>query len=241
MLLVTQVATLHAVTGTAAVEATLPVAFQMTPRVRTDLMLRGAQVADLIGMANVAVVLGRVPIRVLHVAVALPMIPAVAVLVAHSTVIPVIPIPIAHSPVIPIPVTPPTVIPVIPIPVIPPVVVPAVPLVVLTPVVPVLPTAPVVITAVVVIAPLAVIVVGPARGVRPARRWGPAVRRFPTLRNHPADPTHPDRTEVVGSGHPQMRIVQETTEIVPDIIEHLGSQPVLAKRTLRHCMLLRTR
>jgi hypothetical protein len=265
MFLVTQVA-LHALTGT-AIDPALPVAFQMSPHIRARLMLGSSQVADLIDMADAIVVLIRIPIHMLQMTVVLPVTTVIAVLITHVTVTPVITVLITHvtvTPVITVVVVPTPVIPMIPvitvvvvptpmipvitivvvptpvIPVITIVVVPAVPLVVLTPVVPVLPAAPVVIAAVVVVAPLTVVVMGPVGRVVPARRRGPAVGRFPTLRYHPADFTDPNRTEVVGTGHPQVRIVQEATEIVPDVVEHLGSQPVLAKRTLRHCMLLRT-
>jgi hypothetical protein len=95
------------------------------------------------------------------------------------------------------------------------------------------------IAAVVVIAPLAVVVVSPAGGLVPARRRGPAVRRLPALGYHPTDRVDPDRTEVVGSRHPQVYIVQDVREVKPDVIANLDSQPVQADRTFRHCMLLR--
>ncbi|MBV9059262.1 MAG: hypothetical protein JOZ09_08895, partial [Pseudonocardiales bacterium] len=117
MLLVTQVAALDAITGTAAVEPTLSIAFQMPPRVRTSLMLGGPKVADLIDMADPAVLV-QVPIWVLHVAVVLPMIVVVPITITHTTVIPTIPITITHTtviPTIPITITHTTVIPTIPI------------------------------------------------------------------------------------------------------------------------------
>ncbi|MBV9649249.1 MAG: hypothetical protein JO296_03815, partial [Pseudonocardiales bacterium] len=124
MLLVTQIAALHAATGTAAVHPALPVTLQIRPRV--DLMLWRSRVADLIDVANPAVVLVRVPIGVLHVAV-LPVVLAIAVLSAHVTVTPVIRVTVAEGaviPTIPILITDTTVVPVVPVVIVPPAVVP---------------------------------------------------------------------------------------------------------------------
>ena len=206
--MITEFAALHAVTGTVVVDPALRVALQMHPRVRTGLMLRAAQMADLSGWTHPAVVVVWIPIRMLQVAVVLPVIPTIPLMTPHITGIPTIPTVI----------TPPAMIPTIPLGT-----VPAVPLVVLTPVISVFPAAPIVVAAVVVVAPLPVVVVMPVRRLVPTGGWGPAMRRLPTLRHDPTDPADPHWTEVVDSGHPQVPVVQDITEVVPDVVEHFGS------------------